>query len=78
MQRLLGVLEQRLATHPWIMGEDYTIADLAILPWVRTLVDFYAAGALVGFDQYPHVGRTLAAWLQRPAVQRSLNIPARD
>lgn len=78
VQRLLGVLEQRLATHPWIMGKDYTIADLAILPWVRTLVDFYAAGALVGFDQYPHVGRTLAAWLQRPAVQRSLNIPARD
>ncbi len=74
--RLLGVLDQRLAGRDWIMGDEYTIADIAILPWVRNLVEHYRAGELVGYERFAHVQRVLAAWLQRPAVQRGLKVPA--
>ena len=76
-KRLLGVLEQRLAGRDWIMGAEYTIADMAVFPWVRNLVGFYGAGELVGFDAFPNVQRVLAAFVARPAVQRGLEIPAR-
>ncbi len=75
-KRLLGVLERRLAGRAWIMGDDYTIADIATLPWVRNLVGFYGAGELVGFEAFPNVQRVLAAFVARPAVQRGLLIPA--
>ena len=77
-RRLLGVLDQRLAGRAWVMGDDYSIADMAIFPWVRSLVVFYGAGDLVGFDSFPHVKRVLDAFLARPAVARGLNIPKRD
>ena len=57
------------------MGDDYTIADIAIFPWVRNLVGFYGAGELVGIDGYPQVKRALAAFVARPAVQAGLLIP---
>ena len=76
-KRLLGVLDGRLAGRDWIMGSDYTIADIAVFPWVRNLVGFYGAGDLVGFDAFPQVQRVLAAFVARPAVQRGLEIPAR-
>jgi GSH-dependent disulfide-bond oxidoreductase len=76
-KRLLGVLEQRLANRQWIMGDTYTIADIATLPWVRNLVGFYGAGELVGFDEFKNVQRVLAAFVARPAVVRGLNIPPR-
>ena len=76
-RRLLAVLDQRLADHAWILGDDYSIADIATFPWVRNLVGFYEAGELVGFDQFENVKRVLAAFVERPAVQRGLNIPAR-
>jgi len=71
------VLETRLADRPWIMGEDYTIADIAMLGWVRNLPGFYGAGELVEFDSFKRVGDWLERGLARPAVQRGLNIPAR-
>ena len=74
-KRLLGVLEQRLAGRRWVMGEDYTIADIAIFPWVRNLVGFYGAGELVEFDRFPQVQCALAAFVERPAVQRGLAVP---
>lgn len=74
--RLLGVLDRRLADRAWIMGDHYTIADIAVFPWLRCLVDFYAAGALVGFDRFAHAARALEAFLARPAVQRGLGVPA--
>jgi len=76
-RRLLGVLDAQLATRRWMSGENYTIADMAIFPWVRNLVGFYGAAELVGFREYPHVARALEAFLARPAVTRALNIPAR-
>jgi GST-like protein len=76
--RLLGVLEQRLAGRAWLMGDEYTIADIATFPWVRNLVGFYGAGDLVEFDRFANVKRVLDAFVARPAVQRGLNIPARS
>ena len=76
-KRLLGVLEQRVTGRGWIMGDEYTIADIAIWPWVNNLVGFYGAGDLVGFSEFKGVQRVLAAFLARDAVKRGLNIPAR-
>jgi GST-like protein len=76
-RRLLGVLDARLATGAWLMGEDYTIADMAVFPWVRNLVGFYDAAELVGFAEFAHVGRALGAFVARPAVGRGLTIPGR-
>jgi len=59
------------------MGEDYTIADMAVFPWVRNLVGFYGAEQLVGFGEFTQVGRALERFLARPAVGRGLSIPAR-
>ena len=76
-KRLLGVLEQRLAGRAWLMGDDYSIADIATFPWIRNLIGYYAAGDLVGIADFPNVQRVLAAFVARPAVARGLLIPAR-
>ena len=76
-RRLLGVLDQRLEGRTWIMGDAYTIADIATFPWVRNLVGFYEAGELVGFDSFSNVKRVLAAFVARPAVVKGLGIPKR-
>jgi GSH-dependent disulfide-bond oxidoreductase len=47
-KRLLGVLDGRLDGRHWVMGDDYTIADIALLGWVRNLIVFYEAAHLVG------------------------------
>ncbi len=77
-RRLLGVLDQRLATRTWVMGDDYTIADMAILPWVRNLIERYHAADLVGMADFGHVSRALAAFVARPAVARGLLVPQRS
>ncbi len=76
LQRLLGVLEQRLSTRRWIMGDDFTIADVSMLGWVRNLIGFYGAGEIVEWDSFEQAQRWLEAGLARPAVQRGLSIPA--
>jgi GST-like protein len=76
-QRLLGVLETRLAGRTWIMGDAYSIADIATISWVRHLIGFYAAGDLVDYPRLQHVPAWLARGLARPAVQRGLAIPPR-
>ncbi len=76
-KRLLGVIEQRLDGRQWIMDDDYTIADISMLGWVRNLIGFYGARELVDFDSLTHVPAWLARGLARPAVERGLNIPKR-
>jgi GST-like protein len=76
-KRLLGVLETRLEGRSWIMGEDYGIADISLLGWVRNLVGFYGAGELVAFDRLRRVPDWLERGLARPAVQRGIEIPKR-
>jgi GST-like protein len=74
-KRLLGVLEQRLAGRAWIMGDDYTIADIATVGWVRNLVGFYGAGELVDYASLRHVPAWVERCVARPAVARGLTIP---
>ncbi len=75
-KRLLGVLDQRLQGREWIMGSEYSIADIATFPWIRNLIGFYEAGDLVGINNFPEVTRVLETFLQRPAVIKGLTIPA--
>ena len=75
-RRILGILEQALEGRDWIAG-DFSIADIAIAPWLRGL-DFYGAREMVGFAEHPEVANYLDRFLARPAVQRGLEIPARD
>jgi GST-like protein len=77
-RRLLNVLNDRLRERQWIMGDEYSIADIATFPWVRNLIGFYEAGELVGFADFPHVKRALDVFLARPAVIKGLTIPSRD
>ena len=77
-KRLLGVLDKRLENRQWIMGDDYTIADIATFGWVRNLVGFYDASDLVGFTDFINVKRVLDAFVARPAVVAGLNIPQRN
>lgn len=74
--RLLAVLEARLAGRTWVMGNDYGIADISLLGWVRNLIGFYEARELVGFDRFPRVQAWLERGLARPAVQRGLLVTA--
>ena len=59
------------------MGDDYTIADISMLGWVRNLIGFYGARDLVDFGALKHVPAWLERGLARPAVQRGLHIPKR-
>jgi GST-like protein len=74
-KRILEVLDHRLTGRAWIMGDEYSIADVATFPWVRNLVGFYGAGELIGFSEYPQVKRVLDAFVARPAVIRGLESP---
>jgi GSH-dependent disulfide-bond oxidoreductase len=76
-KRLVGVLNTRLAGRQWIMGDEFTIADIASLGWVRNLIGFYGAGELVEFDSFTHTKAWLERCLDRPAVEKGLTIPAR-
>ena len=76
-QRLLSVLEGRLTDRTWIMGDTFTIADVATFPWINNLIGFYEAGDLVGIKNFPNVTRTLRSFVARPAVARGLEIPKR-
>jgi len=74
-RRLLSILEARLEGRQWIMGDDYTIADISLLGWVRGLIHNYEAGDLVGYSDFKNVARWLASGLARPAVKAGLIIP---
>jgi len=65
--RLLGVLDNRLFGHPYLAGDEYTIADIASWTWVRNSHSF-------GFnmDNYPNVLRWVGTIAERPGVRRGL------
>ncbi len=75
-RRILSVIDRQLTGQDWIAG-DYSIADIAICPWLRTLRDFYKAGDAVGFGELKNVPAYLDRFLARPGVQRGLLVPAR-
>ncbi|WP_283176416.1 glutathione S-transferase N-terminal domain-containing protein [Gemmobacter sp. 24YEA27] len=75
-ERLLKVLDQALEGQDWLVGE-YTIADMAIGPWLNTLKGFYKAAEIAGWADLKNVPAYLDRILARPAMQRAMNIPAR-
>ncbi|WP_433989954.1 Disulfide-bond oxidoreductase YfcG (plasmid) [Pseudoseohaeicola sp. NH-UV-7] len=75
-KRLLSVLEQEMDGKDWIAG-DYSIADIAIAPWLRSL-DFYGARDVLGWENHPNLVAYLDRFLARPAVQTGLVTPPRD
>jgi GSH-dependent disulfide-bond oxidoreductase len=77
-KRLLGVMEKQLTGREWIMGDEYTIADISLLGWVRNLIGFYGAREIVEFDTLKAVPAWLERGLARPAVQRGLDSPKRS
>ena len=77
-RRLLRVVDGHLAGRSWMMGDEFTIADIAIFPMVNNLINFYAARELVGYDEFRNVDRVLQAFLARPAVIAGLTIPRRS
>lgn len=76
--RLLNVLEKQLGQSAYLAGSDYSIADLSVWPWVRTLTGFYEAGDVVGYDRFPALQSWYERCANRPASLKAVNIPARD
>ena len=76
-RRLLGVMDRHLAGRAWMLGDDYSIADIALFPWVNNMVGFYNAREILKFDEFTQVNRVLQAFVARPAVIAGLKIPQR-
>ena len=76
-KRLLNVLNKELADRDWIAG-DYSIADMAIAPWLRPITGIYEAADLVDFSSYTNVVAYLERFMARPAVQKGVQVPPRD
>ena len=76
-KRLLGVLDKRLEGREWIMGDEYTIADITLFPWVRGAKFVYEASDILGLDGLDNVNAWLERALARPAAQTGLNTPPR-
>ncbi len=72
VKRQLDVLDRRLAESPYVAGDAYTIADMAIWPWYGGLVLgwLYNAGEFLSVHDYKHVRRWAEAVIARPAVKR--------
>ena len=75
-KRLLNVLNLELAGKDWVTG-NYSIADIAIAPWLRAL-DFYGVKDAVGWDDLTNLKDYVARFEARPAVQKGLVTPPRD
>ena len=77
-KRLLNVLNKRPEGRDYIMGEDFTIADIATFPWIRVIDGFYGAGKVVGLTDYANVTAYVQRCASRPAVATGLTQPSRD
>lgn len=73
-KRLLKVLDTRLSQRSYLVGEEYSIADMAIMPWVHALSGFYEAQEILGLSDYPHVSTWMQRLLERPATAKGMTI----
>lgn len=73
-KRLLGVLEARLEGRSFLVGENYSIADMAMFPWVAPLEKFYGKENVLGLDSYPNVNRWLASIVERPKTKLGMAV----
>lgn len=77
-RRLLAVLEKQLHDRSYLVGDEYSIADIAIWPWIRAAKEFYKAGDAFDYDNLPNVMRWWQLCMDRPASEKGLQIPSRD
>lgn len=77
-QRLLDIMENHLEENEWMAGSEYSIADIALWPWVSVLSGFYDASEMLELDDYEAVNKWLKVCLARPASQKAPSIPPRD
>ncbi|WP_299732331.1 glutathione S-transferase N-terminal domain-containing protein [uncultured Tateyamaria sp.] len=77
VKRLLDVVERRLADRDWLAG-SYSIADMAVAPWLNCIEQFYHAGDMVGLRDRKNLSAYMDRFNARPAVMRGENIPAHD
>ncbi|MEN0062106.1 MAG: glutathione binding-like protein [Myxococcota bacterium] len=71
--RLLGVLDGRLADRAWVVGDEFTIADIMLVPWINAL-DFYEGKDAVQYDQFKNVQQWVGRFMERPGVQRGVKV----
>lgn len=76
-KRLLAVVEKQLEGQNWIAGDFFSIADIAIAPWIKA-IHFYEAAELVGLADLPNVTAYVDRFMARPTVQKASNIPDRN
>ena len=74
VKRLLAVIEKQLTNNNYISGSEYTIADMAIFPWVSCLDVFYQGGEQLGLQDFPKVQSWLASCLKRKAVEVGMGV----
>lgn len=74
VKRLLNVINQQLEGQDWIAG-DFSIADIAIVPWLETIERFYNAGSVTELSRFKHVNDYIERFKQRPSVQAGWNTP---
>ena len=77
-KRLMGVMEQQLQKSPFIAGDEYTIADMSLWPWIATISGFYDAGDAMGMADYPAVNAWMETCSRRPASQAARSIPSKE
>jgi GST-like protein len=71
-RRLFAVVDKRLSEARYLAGDEYSIADIATVPWMQLRTN-----EVVDIAQFPNVARWIEAILRRPAVQKGLSIPPR-
>lgn len=76
VKRQLDVLDRHLASHAYLCGDQYTIADMAVYPWYGALVEgkLYDAAEFLDAQSYTHVARWAREIHDRPAVQRGRRV----
>ena len=77
-RRLLSVLEGQLTNQEYLAGDEYTIADIAVWPWIRAAKLFYHADDEFGYNERPNVMRWWEQCMARPASEKGLTVPDRD
>ncbi len=74
VQRLLGVIEKHLATRHFMAGQNYSIADMALFPWVLALDKSYQAREFLGLEHFKYIDQWLKRILAREATVRGLAV----
>ena len=73
VRRLCAVADTRLADVPFLAGDEYSVADIAVFPWIA-LHDWFG----VDLAETPHLGRWYDTIRARPAVRRGMDVPSRE